>query len=177
MTIADTAVQLHEAVLPEWATEFLRAWNALDPDAVAALCSEDIAWSDPSMPEPLTGRDGVREFVEMTAMAFPDFHVTETAPPYSAPRTTRVLSPYRMTGTMRGPMNGFAATGRAIAVEGVDDWTFRDGLLCRYASHYDTLEVARQLGIMPAAGSRGERLMIRLQHAQARLQRRLPRPA
>lgn len=177
MTAADTLVRLDHAFLAEWAAKFLEAWNALDPEAVASLCTQDIVWSDPSTPQPLKGCDGVREFVEMTAAALPDFHVHETAPPAHSPGTSRVLSPYRMTGTMLGPMNAFAPTGRTIAVEGVDDWTFRDGLLCRYTSHYDALDVARQLGIMPAAGSRAERLMIRLQHAQARVQRRRGRAA
>jgi hypothetical protein len=77
-----------------------------------------------------------------------------------------------MTGTMLGPMDAFAPTGRKIVVSGVDDWTFKDGLLCSYYSYYDTLDVARQLGIMPQSGSRAARLMARLQHAQARLQRR-----
>ncbi len=175
--MSDTPVLLDETFLGEWSTRFLRGWNALDPGAVASLCTEDILWSDPSTPQPLIGHDGVREFVEMTATALPDFHVTETAPPYSSPGSARVLSPYRMTGTMLGPMNGFAPTGRAIAVEGVDDWSFRDGLLCGYTSHYDTLDVVRQLGIMPAAQSRAERLMMRVQHAQARLQRRRVRAA
>jgi steroid delta-isomerase-like uncharacterized protein len=172
MTVADTTVRLDQAFVTEWAAKFLQAWNALDPEAVASLCTKDVLWSDPSTPHPLKGRDGVREFVDMTATALPDFHVTETAPLSHSPGASRVLSPYRMTGTMRGPMNAFAPTGRTISVEGVDDWTFRDGLLCSYTSHYDTLDVARQLGIMPAAGSHAERLMMRLQHAQACIQRR-----
>jgi steroid delta-isomerase-like uncharacterized protein len=177
MTAADAPVLLDDALLADWAAKFLKAWNALDPEAVASLCTEDILWSDPSTPQPLSGHDGVREFVELTATALPDFHVIETAPPYFSPGSTRVLSPYRMTGTMLGPMSGFAPTGRTIAVDGVDDWTFRDGLLCSYTSHYDTLDVTRQLGIMPAEGSRAERLMVRLQHAQARVQRRRARAA
>jgi hypothetical protein len=59
-----------------------------------------------------------------------------------------------------------------VSIAGVDDWTFRDGLLCGYCTYYDTIDAARQLGIMPASGSRVERLMARLQHMQARLQRR-----
>jgi len=173
MTIAHaSASEIDRAFLSDWAAKFLSAWNALDGEAVASLCAEEVVWSDPSIPEPFTGRGGVGEFVEMTARAFPDFHVNETAPPFFLPDCTRVLSPYQMTGTMLGPMNAFAPTRRKISVSGVDDWTFRDGLLCSYNSHYDTIDVARQLGIMPQSGSRAERLMARLQHAQARLQRR-----
>ena len=169
---ADTAAtEIDRASLSDWAARFLSAWNALDSRAVAALCTEDVVWRDPSMAEPFTGRDGVREFVEMTARAFPDFHVIETSPPLALPDCPRVLSPYRMTGTMLGPVDRFAPSGRKIAVSGVDEWTFDSGLLCNYYSYYDTLDVARQLGIVPPTGSRAERLLARLQHGQARLQR------
>jgi steroid delta-isomerase-like uncharacterized protein len=173
MTVADaTTTEIDRAFLTEWAAKFLDAWNALDGQAVASLCTEEVVWSDPSTSERLIGRSGVLEFVETTGRAFPDFHVTETAPPYFLPDCTRVLSLYQMTGTMLGPMSAFAPSGRKISVSGVDEWTFKDGLLDHYYSYYDTIDVARQLGIMPQPGSKAERLMARLQHGQARLQRR-----
>lgn len=64
---------------------------------------------------------------------------------------------------------GFAPTGRPLSISGVDEWTFRGELLCGYRTYYDTLDAARQLGIMPASGSRAERTMARLQHIQARV--------
>jgi hypothetical protein len=73
---------------------------------------------------------------------------------------------------MLGPMDVFAPTGRSVCVDGVDEWTFGGELLCRYRTYYDTIDAARQLGIMPASGTRAERLMSRFQHAQARIQRR-----
>jgi steroid delta-isomerase-like uncharacterized protein len=158
----------------DWGRRYLEVWNAHDADAVAAFCTEDIVWSDPGLPEPVTGRSGVRAFVQATAQAFPDFHVEELEPPFLSPAAPRVLSPYRMTGTMLGDWepSGLAATGAHIDVVGVDDWTFRDGLLSRYSTHYDSLGMARQLGILPSVGSVGERLMARAQHLQARVQRR-----
>jgi steroid delta-isomerase-like uncharacterized protein len=163
----------------DWSRRYLEVWNAHDADAVAAFCTEDIVWTDPGLPEPVTGRSGVRAFVEATAQAFPDFHVEELEPPFLSAAGPRVLSPYRMTGTMLGDWEaaGLAATGARIAVLGVDDWTFRDGQLCRYSTYYDSLGMARQLGILPPADSAGDRLMARVQHLQARLQRRRARRA
>jgi hypothetical protein len=79
-----------------------------------------------------------------------------------------------MTGTMLGRLDGpgFAPTGARIDVQGVDDWTFRDDLMCRCTSYYDSLGLARQLGILPPAGSGAERALARLQGIQARWQRR-----
>ena len=165
---------LDSAFVNDWSARYLEAWNEHDADAVASLCTEDVVWSDPSLPEPVTGRSAVRAFVEATARAFPDFHVEELEPPFLSPTGPRVLSPYRMTATMRGGWEaaGLAATGARIELVGVDDWTFRDGLLSRFTSHYDGLGLARQLGVLPPVGSVGDRLLARLQHLQARVQRR-----
>jgi hypothetical protein len=57
-------------------------------------------------------------------------------------------------------------------VDGVDRWTMRDGRIAVYRAFYDTNDLARQLGIVPAPGSRAERGMVALQRLQARLTRR-----
>jgi hypothetical protein len=79
-----------------------------------------------------------------------------------------------MEGTHRGVIDppGFAPTGRTIRVDGVDQWTMRDGRIARYRAFYDMNDLARQLGIVPPAGSRAERGMVALQRLQARLARR-----
>jgi hypothetical protein len=48
----------------------------------------------------------------------------------------------------------------------------RDGRIAHYRAFYDVNGLARQLGIVPEAGSRGERGMVALQRLQARLARR-----
>ena len=59
-----------------------------------------------------------------------------------------------------------------MEVDGVDLWTMRDGRIALYRAFYDMNDVARQLGIVPAPGSRAEQAMVALQRLQARLQRR-----
>jgi hypothetical protein len=59
-----------------------------------------------------------------------------------------------------------------MRVEGVDQWTMRDGRIARYRAFYDMNDLARQLGIVPPPGSRAERGMVALQRLQARLGRR-----
>jgi hypothetical protein len=104
----------------------------------------------------------------------PDFHVDILDGPHISPTTARVLTPYRMSGTMTGPwvFRDLAPTGRRFAVEGVDSWQLRDGLLAHYSTFWDTAELSRQLGVLPADGSVADRVFGRVQHAQARFQRR-----
>jgi hypothetical protein len=49
---------------------------------------------------------------------------------------------------------------------------FRDGLVARYRADYDLNGARRQLGLVPQPGSRGERAMVLLQRAGARVRRR-----
>jgi hypothetical protein len=59
-----------------------------------------------------------------------------------------------------------------MEIEGIDVYEFRDGLVSHYRGRYDLTEVARQLGLAPARGSRAERTMARLQRTAMRLRRR-----
>jgi hypothetical protein len=57
----------------------------------------------------------------------------------------------------------------------VDLWTLRDGRISRYRAFYDMNDLARQLGIAPPPGSRGEKAMVTLQRLQARALKRRSR--
>jgi steroid delta-isomerase-like uncharacterized protein len=167
--------QLDIEFVRAWGSRCLEAWNAHDADAVAAMCTEDIVFSDPALPEPVHGRARVRDYVASAARAFPDYRLELLGEPLVAASEPLVLCRFRMTGTMLGNWEGanIAATGARIDLCGVDEWLFRGEELCRYATHYDSIAMARQLGVLPPANSFRERAMAQLQHVQARLQRRL----
>jgi hypothetical protein len=79
-----------------------------------------------------------------------------------------------MSGTATGPWPflDMAPTGRSFEIEGVDSWEMRDGLIARYSTFFDSIDLSRQLGVLPPVGSAGDRAITRLQHVQARFQRR-----
>jgi steroid delta-isomerase-like uncharacterized protein len=156
-----------------FAERYLEAWNSRDPSAVGAFVTDDVVWQDPALPEPIHGRAGVEEFVAITRTAFPDYEFSEPAPYAIAEDGLTAYVPWLMRGTNAGPIDppGFAPTGRAIEVYGIDRWEFRDGLICRYRAIYDFTEMARQLGLMPARGGAAERIGARLQRLGAKLRR------
>jgi len=160
--------------LREFAERYEAAWNACDTDAMAELITEDIVWQDPALPAPARGVREVQEFMRDSFRAFPDLNFSEPDPPAMAASGELVLWAWHMEGTHRGVIDppGFAPTGRTIRVDGVDQWTMRDGRIARYRAFYDMNDLARQLGIVPPAGSRAERGMVALQRLQARLARR-----
>jgi steroid delta-isomerase-like uncharacterized protein len=159
----------------EWLREFgeryLDAWNSHDPAAVAACVAEDVVWEDPALPEPARGRDEVAAFVEAGVTAFPDYMFTEPGEPAISDDGRVAYVPWRMTGTNTGPIDppGFAPTGRSFAIEGVDLWRFRGGLIWRYHAAYDFADFGRQLGLMPPRGGFTEKGLVRMQRLRATL--------
>jgi steroid delta-isomerase-like uncharacterized protein len=176
---ATTATRLGTGAEPiesmEWlrgfAEPYLAAWNARDPEAVAARVAEDVVWVDPALPEAARGREAVAAFVASSRRAFPDLTFEEPGEPAISDDRLVAYAPWRMTGTNTGPIDppGLAPTGRRIDIAGIDVWQFRGGLIWRYRAVYDFAEISRQLGLMPPRGGRAETLMVRAQRLRARL--------
>src|SRR5690242_20432287 len=154
-------------------SRYIQAWNACDTGAIAELVTDDIVWADPALPEPARGVPAVQDFMRESFRAFPDLRFGEPDPPTLAIAGDVVFWSWQMQGTHRGAIEppGFAPTGKRMEVEGVDRWTMRDGRIATYRAFYDMNDLARQLGIVPAPGSRAERGMVALQRLQARLGR------
>lgn len=140
---------------------------------MAELLTDDIVWADPALPQPARGIPAVQDFMRVSFRAFPDLLFSEPDPPHLTVTGDEIAWAWTMEGTMTGPVDppGFAPTRRRMRVDGVDLWTMRDGRIARYRAFYDTTDLARQLGIMPASGSRGERGMVAMQRLQARFLR------
>jgi steroid delta-isomerase-like uncharacterized protein len=161
--------------LQEFTQRYAAAWNGRDSSAMDALITDDIVWYDPALPEPARSKAEVRAFMESSWRAFPDLRFSEPDPPFVVEQGDNVAWGWRMQGTFDGaPMDppGFAPTGRTMDVRGTDEWVMRDGRIAHYRAHYDINGLARQLGIVPEAGSGAERAMVALQRVQARLMRR-----
>ena len=140
---------------------------------MAELLTDDIVWADPALPQPARGIPAVQDFMRVSFRAFPDLLFSEPDPPHLTVTGDEIAWAWTMQGTMTGPVDppGFAPTGRRMRVDGVDLWRMRDGKIARYRAFYDTTDLARQLAIMPASGSRGERAMVAMQRLQARFLR------
>ncbi len=157
--------------LREFADGYMAAWNGADVEGIAARIADDVVWSDPALAEPARGRSAVADFARSSFVAFPDLRFAEPGPPAISADGLVAYAPWRMTATNTGPIDppGFAATGKPVAIDGIDVWRFRDGLIWRYQALYDFSEVARQLGLLPprdgfaqVAIVRGQRLLAKL---------------
>lgn len=159
----------------EWTRDFVRrwflAWNSHDADQVLGLLAEDVEVRDDSWPTTMHGHADVREFLAALWRAIPDMTFELLEGPYLMPGRPSAAVHWRGSGTFTGPMDppGFAPTGRRWEIDGVDFQEYRGGRITRLRVACDMMSVARQLGVMPAAGSRAERAVAAAQRTVVRL--------
>jgi steroid delta-isomerase-like uncharacterized protein len=101
------------------------------------------------------GADEIAGYFESTFAAVPDFRIE--------PRTIvgedeDVFVHWHMTGTHTGaPFRGIASSGRHLSFDGIDHFVIRDGKVISNTVVFDQLTFARQVGMMPAEGTAGDR--------------------
>ncbi len=172
--------QLDAALVDDVERRYIEGWNALDGDALAALCTEDVVWDEAILPRNLVGREEVRAYIEACREAMPDFHAVALGEPCIAATEPKALVPLRITATVRGTWSwtGLRATGGRMDIPIIDEWTFRGELLSHYRTYYDTLDFCRQIGVMPPVGwfengerhgSAADRLLTRIVNLRTRL--------
>jgi len=157
-----------------FARQFLQrlhaAVNAHNASALAALCSEDIVWEDPAAPSTLHGRAAVLAFHrDIMFPALPDVRVELIDEPYLSLDGKHIAARLRIRGTMTGSLTppGFAPTGGRVTFETAEFSRFRDGLLAHHIVVLDMLDLARQIGAMPQAGTLAARVGVWMQHIVA----------
>lgn len=165
----------------EWVREFvprwLDDWNSHEPDRVLQHLTEDIHLRDDSWPKTMHGHADVREFLQALWRAIPDMTFELLDGPYVIPNQPKASFHWRGYGTFTGPMDppGFAPTKRHWEADGVDFQEYRAGRIAKLRVITDMMSISRQLGLMPAAGSRAERAMATAQRGVMRGVTRLRR--
>jgi len=155
----------------EVAAGIFESFQRRDLDAVARMQHDDIE-EDFVAVGVYRGKPAVRAFFEELFAAVPDLIMT----------LDRILADgvhatvqWHITGTFSGgPFQGVHATGRRIELKGVDVMHIVDGLLVDNTIYYDGLSFARQSGMLPSAGSRGDRAMTAAFNAQTDIRGKLP---
>jgi ketosteroid isomerase-like protein len=153
------------------------AWNARDLDAAVAVTTDDIFMEGPPPlipPAGVRGHAAYRDWLEKTWRMLAGLHIELAGPVMATEDGTQAAAPWRLHGTMAGPLDppGFAPTRQPVELTGVDVWRFRDGYGCHLRVHTDLNAVARQIGALPPPGSAGEHLGVLLQRLAARKMRR-----
>ncbi len=157
-----------------FAAGFLRnlhdAVNAHDATAIGALCHQAVVWEDPAAPGTLHGRDAVVGFHrDIMFPALPDVRVEIIEGPFLSAAGTEIAVRLRVSGRMEGYLTppGFAPTKRKLSFETAEFSHLSEGLLIRHTVVLNMLDLARQIGAAPRAGTVAARIGVLMQHVSA----------
>lgn len=134
--------------LATYPARYFDAWNDQDIEKALDVIADEIEWTDPLLPAPLTTKDGARGFFEGSWAGLPDFHIEAIGEPLVDEASGRVAQEWRMTGTHQGELAGIPATGKPFDVTGTDVWEVdADGRATSVHAYYDAATLMRQLGL------------------------------
>jgi steroid delta-isomerase-like uncharacterized protein len=135
--------------------EEIAAWNAHDVERAAAVFADDIVWIDTGSPQPMHGKDALRQYLQGWFSAFPDIKITVTN---RVVTEDGVASELDFTGTNNGdlqlaPGATIPATGKKVNGKGTYFVRFKDGKPVEVHSYPDLAGMMMQLGLMPMPGA------------------------
>jgi steroid delta-isomerase-like uncharacterized protein len=116
------------------------------------------------------GKPAIRKFFEELLTAFPTFEVAvERIVGDDATAVVQWKASGDFTG---GPFEGVEPTGKYVEIRGIDVMEINDGTVRHNTIYYDGAAFARQVGILPRAGSTMDRAMLSAFNAATRLRKR-----
>jgi steroid delta-isomerase-like uncharacterized protein len=153
------------------ARRYFEALNAHDLDAAVACWTPGGVDRFVGQQE-LIAPDGVREYFRSLFDAFPDMSLEVLDVTTSK---TRAAVRWRGRGTFAGPgtFQGFTPNGARIDIEGCDVLRVEDDKICHNDAYVDSGDLARQLGVLPPAGSRSEMRLTKLANLRTKVRSRL----
>jgi ketosteroid isomerase-like protein len=146
----------HDDLFDRWE----RAWSGRDPAAFGAVCHPDVRYEDPLTPEPLSGAGAIAAHARRLWRAFPDARVNQTGDRLGD--GAHACAPCKLLGTHEGPLGRISPTGRFVVVHAVVYAELREERLLRVRAFFDVHGPAVELGVLPRAGTAGERALLLL---------------
>jgi steroid delta-isomerase-like uncharacterized protein len=143
-----------EVVFPAPLDRFAAAWEARDPDAIAALYADDAVLTEAVLgSDTWTGPEEIREWAANNFAGFPDLALVASNAFVSG---DHAAMEWIYTGSYTGEIPGLPpGTGQQIAIPGASVLEFRDGLIVRDTMYYDraTFEAQFMAGMEQANNS------------------------
>ena len=162
MAIAKPPAGATNGELVRWTFEVI---DAHDVSALRTMWTDETVERFPS--GTVRGADGMTAYFETLYAAVPDLRMRVIA---LAENGEDVFVHGQLTGTHTGaPFEGLDATGKALSIDGMDHLVVRDGTIATNFGVFDQMQFARQIGLLPADGSRGDRATKAAFNARTRL--------
>ena len=141
--------------------------NAHDTEALRQAYRPDTLYRMPT--GTLRGADEIVAYWRSLFAAVPDAALTALA---VVAEGETVFLRWRLNGTHTGAdLAGTAAGGARLSVDGVDHVTITDGTIASNVIVFDQMQLARQMGLLPAEGSRVDVALTYAHNLRSRLRR------
>jgi predicted ester cyclase len=169
-------LEVEPATIDPPATQLMRrafeAIAARDIDELAVSWDERTLVVLVALQLEVVGATDLRDFFEEMFTAVPDLDLVIEE--IHGVDGTVAVGQWHLTGTFSGgPFQGIEPTGRRVDLRGIDVMRFEGRILRRNDIYYDGLTFARQIGLLPIAGSPADRGMRNTFNALTRARRRV----
>jgi predicted ester cyclase len=94
----------------------------------------------------VSGRDGIKQLINLYRAAFPDFHMTFED---QIAEGDKVASRWTMRGTHTGDLLGIGPTGKQGTMTGIVISRLAGHTIAEEWENFDQLGLLQQLGVMP----------------------------
>ncbi|HEY7454613.1 MAG TPA: ester cyclase [Thermoleophilaceae bacterium] len=147
---------------------YFEAMDNRDAGAMVAHWREDGV-EDIAAVGVLRGRDELRDYLRSMFAGMPDARTTITR--LVAGETSCAVE-FRIEATLEGaPFMGIEPSGKRVEIRGMDLFELEDGKLVSNTSYFDSMSIARQIGMLPPDGSGTDRAMKGAFNAVTKLRR------
>ena len=127
----------------------IESWNRHDTKKFQTYLDEHIVWRDTGNPEPIKGKEGAGNFLNMWSTAFPDFRIRPLNKVVSG---DSIAVEIEFTGTNTGPMKmgdqpEMPATNRNVTNRGCYFAKAKNGRFIEVHTYPDLAGMMVQLGV------------------------------
>lgn len=133
--------------VPEIVQKWMTAWNRADARGMAELFTADGSYENFAFQAESRGRDGIVQWVAITAQNIPDAH-GRVIDAFRVGDRVAVKWIFSGTPLRLGPTGG---TGASFAVPAVSYFELRGGRIRRVSDFYNVADLLRQLGLPSGA--------------------------
>lgn len=130
------------------ARESIEAWSAHDPNRLAKIVDEKFVAESDTLPANIDGPQELAQFMSVYVTAFPDLHFEIQQ---QLADGDFVVTRWVATGTHQGVLMGIPPTGRQAVTHGCTVSQFRGGKGVHDWIYWDSGNLLRQLGVLPAS--------------------------
>jgi predicted ester cyclase len=120
---------------------------------LSEMIAEDVEWTNVPTAQMFRGLEGMREFMQGWVDAFPDGTIEDTTA-YAGDEfgVTEFIGRGTHEGPPLSPAGEIPPTGRSVEFRLCEVYEFRDGKIVGGRTHFDSLGLMAQLGVVPPPG-------------------------